>query len=123
MSAIIEIRNGVYKIRGQDTNLAGYRFTLVDQWRMGAEGGYVTVDGASVQPPNRGIPERKIRIRCASAEDYVLVSGSVPQAPVGDRSLEQIRVSDELVAHETDEEIIERLRGRFTVLKRYDCGS
>lgn len=116
MSAIIEIVNGVYKIRGVDTNLAGYRFTLMEQFRMGKDGGYVTVDGATAQPANSGIPERKIRIRCDDINGYTLVSGNVPQAPVGDKSLEMIKVSDEYVSSETDEEIIERLRGRFAVL-------
>ena len=117
MSAIIEIVDGLYKIRGVDTNLSGYRFTLIDQFRMGKDGGYVTVDGSTAQPPNSGIPDRKIRIKCDDANAYTLVSGHVPQAPVGDKSLEQIKVSDEYVSNETDEEIVERLRGRFEVLK------
>ena len=116
MPAIIEIREGTYKIRGQDVSMAGNRFELVEQYREGANGGYVTVKGGSVYPPNTGIPDRGIRIKCASPQSYVVVSGDVPATPAGDRSLEQITVSDETVAHETDEQIIERLRGRFQVL-------
>jgi hypothetical protein len=117
MPAIIELRNGTYRIRGQETSMSGYRFELVEGFKEGAQGGYVTVNGGSVQPPNQGIPDRSIRIRCASAQDYVVVTGSAPAQPAGDKSLEQIKVSDAVVAHETDEQIIERLRGRFEVLK------
>ena len=117
MPAIIEIREGTYKIRGQDTSMAGFRFELVEQYKDGAQGGYVTVNGGSVQPKNAGIPDRGIRIKCASTESYVIVSGEVPATPAGDKSLEQIKVSDAVVAHETDDEIVERLRGRFEILK------
>ena len=117
MPAIIEIREGTYKIRGSDVSMAGNRFELVEGFKQGAQGGYVTVAGGSVQPSNAGIPDRSIRIRCTGIESYVVVSGEVPASPVGDKSLEQIKVSDAVVAHETDEQIIERLRGRFDVLK------
>ena len=117
MPAIIEIREGTYKIRGQDVSMTGNRFELVEGFKEGANGGYVTVNGATVQPSNAGIPDRSIRIRCAGVESYVVVSGAVPNQPAGEKSLEQIKVSDAVVAHETDEEIIERLRGRFDVLK------
>lgn len=117
MPAVIEIREGTYKIRGQDVSMTGNRFELVEGFREGANGGYVTVNGATVQPSNAGIPDRSIRIRCAGVESYVVVSGAVPNQPAGEKSLEQIKVSDAVVAHETDEEIIERLRGRFDVLK------
>ena len=116
MPAIIEIREGTYKIRGQDTSMAGYRFELVEQYKEGNQGGYVTVNGGTCQPKNSGVPDRGIRIKCASAQSYVVVSGAVSHAPVGDKSLEQIRVSDAVVAHESDEEIIERLRKRFEIL-------
>jgi hypothetical protein len=118
MPAIVEIREGTYKIRGQETSMAGFRFELVEQFKQGATGGYVTVDGTTITPAGSiPIPDRSIRIRCASAQSYVVVSGDVPAAPAGDKSLEQIKVSDAVVAHETDEEIIERLRLRFEVLK------
>ena len=117
MPAIIEINEGTYKIRGNDTSMAGFRFELVEGYKMGAQGGYVTVNGGSVQPSNAGIPDRAIRIKCESAQSYVLVSGEVPHTPAGDKSLEQIKVSDAMVANETDEQIVERLRSRFEILK------
>ena len=117
MPALIEIREGTYKIRGNDTSMAGFRFELVEGFKTGAQGGYVTVAGGSVQPSNTGIPDRQIRIKCESAQSYLVVSGEVPATPAGDKSLEQIKVSDAVVASESDEEIVERLRNRFEVLK------
>jgi hypothetical protein len=46
-----------------------------------------------------------------------VIAGAVSHTPAGDKSLEQIKVSDSAVAHETDEAIVERLRSRFEVLK------
>jgi hypothetical protein len=117
MPAIIEIREGSYKIRGSDVSMAGNRFELVEGFKQGAQGGYVTVAGGTVQPSNAGIPDRSIRIRCEGVDSYVVVAGAVAATPAGDKSLEQIKVDDAVVAHETDEEIVERLRGRFEVLK------
>ena len=120
--AIIEIVEGVYKIRGQDTSVAGRRFELIEQFRVGTDGtGYVTVNGASCP----GFPERNIRIRCSGPRSYTVVEGELPTIvepvkstePEGVMSLVQNTVPDAVVAHETDEEIIERLRGRFEVLK------
>jgi len=117
MPAIVEITEGTYKIRGADTSMSGFRFELVEGFKEGAQGGYVTVAGGTVQPKNSGIPDRNIKIKCESAQSYLVVSGQVSATPVGDKSLEQIKVSDAVVASETDEEIVERLRGRFEVLK------
>jgi len=117
MPAIIEIREGTYKIRGSDVSMAGNRFELVEGFKQGAQGGYVTVAGGTVQPSNAGVPDRSIRIRCEGVDSYVVVAGAVAATPAGEKSLEQIKVDDAVVAHETDEEIVERLRGRFEVLK------
>lgn len=117
MAAIIEIRDGVYKIKGHDTSMAGYRFELVDQYKEGNQGGYVTVKGSTAVPSNKGIPDRSIRIRCSSPQSYVVVSGEVPAAPAAEMSLEQIKVDDAVTAGETDEEIVDRLKRRFEVLR------
>ena len=117
MSAIIEILDGTYKIRGRDTSMSGVRFELVDGFKFGSTGGFVTVQGGTAQPSNPAIPDRKIKIKCDGVDSYIVVAGNVSATPVGDKSLEQIKVSDAVVARETDEEIVERLRGRFEVLK------
>jgi len=120
MPAIIEIVDGTYKIRGQDVSMAGFRFDLVEGFKTGAQGGYVTVAGGSVQPSNAGIPDRAIRIKCEGTTSYLMIAEGAPAAKVdrpGVKSLEQIQVSDASVAHESDEEIVERLRSRFQVLQ------
>jgi hypothetical protein len=120
MPAIIEIVDGTYKIRGQEVSMAGFRFDLVEGFKTGAQGGYVTVAGGSVQPSNAGIPDRAIRIKCEGTSSYLMIAEGAPAAKVdrpGVKSLEQIQVSDASVAHETDEQIVERLRSRFQVLQ------
>lgn len=92
----ITIINGTYKIRGQDTSVAGMTFKLVEDWKLGTNGGYVTVDGRAAP----GFPDRNIKIRCDSAEDYEITEGpAATHAP-----------------EESDEEIVERLRKRFDML-------
>ena len=120
MPAIIEIVDGTYKIRGQEVSMAGFRFELVEGFKTGAQGGYVTVAGGSVQPSNAGIPDRAIRIKCEGTTSYLMIAEGAPAARVdrpGVKSLEQIQVSDASVAHESDEQIVERLRSRFQVLQ------
>ena len=92
----IRIKDGTYKIRGKDVNLSGMVFPLVEEFKVGAKGGYVTVDGKSVA----GFPDRNIKISISSAEDYEDASG----ATITQRE-------------ETDEETIERLRERFDMLE------
>ena len=117
--ATIQIKNGTYKIRGNDVSMAGYCFELVEQYKEGAQGGYVTVAGGSCTPPNSGIPDRSIRIRCEGVDCYELIEGELPvlKEQPGVTSFEKFKVSDAKVAHETDEEIVERLRNRFEVLR------
>lgn len=93
----VEIINGTYKIRGADTSVAGLVFPLVEEFKMGKTGGYVTVDGSAVN----GFPDRNIKIRVDGPADYAVVGDSVK---VTDRA-------------ETDAEIIERIRARFDMLQ------
>jgi hypothetical protein len=97
MMAQIKILEGTYKIRGEDRSMAGQVFTLVDTFKMGATGGYVTVDGRDAA----GFPDRNIKIRVASADSYLQLTG--PAVAVAS-----------LV--ETDEEVINRIRARFDML-------
>ena len=93
----IRIKSGTYKIRGKDVELAGMVFPMIEEFKIGARGGFVTVDGTSVS----GFPDRNIKIKIDSPEDYELVGADV--------SVTQ--------RDETDEETIERLRERFEMLK------
>ena len=92
----IRILEGTYKIRGNDVDLAGMVFPLVDHFKVGAKGGYVTVDGAAVA----GFPQRNIKIACACADSY-----------------EDAGSAKTTKREETDEETIERLRERFEMLE------
>jgi hypothetical protein len=113
----IEITQGTYKIRGNDTSMAGYRFELVKPFTTDKHSqGYVTVAGGSIYPPNANIPDRPIRIRCESESDYTVhesvQSENVEAAAVPVPATSKTKKAKE----ETDEEVIERLRGRFNVL-------
>ena len=101
MTQQIEIINGVYKIRGEDQCMAGQVFPMVQEFKTGPNGGYVTVDGRAV----RGFPDRNIKIRCESAADYMHLEG-------GPAAMQ----SKPTQPDETDDEIKERLRERFQML-------
>ena len=88
---------GTYKIRGNDTSVAGLVFPLVEEFKVGAKGGFVTVDGTAVN----GFPDRNIKIKVGGPEDYELVGSDV-------KTTER---------KESDEEIIERIRARFDMLQ------
>ena len=92
----IRIKEGTYKIRGNDVDLEGMVFPLVQEFKVGAKGGYVTVDGRAVP----GFPERNIKIMCDSADAY---------GAAGAKQNNSIQ--------ETDEQIVERIRERFDMLK------
>ena len=95
--ANVRIVSGTYKIRGNDTDMAGLVFPLVEEFKMGAKGGYVTVDGTAIA----GFPDRNIKIKCGGPEDYELVDEAVTTS----------------AREETDAEIVERIRERFELLK------
>ena len=92
----VRINVGTYKIRGNDTSVAGMIFPLVDGFRFGSNGGFVTVDARNIP----GFPDRNIKIRVPNDKAYEVV---------GDHQIETRK--------ETDEETIERLRERFDMLE------
>lgn len=95
--SMIQIVEGTYKIRGVDTDVSGTVFPLVKEFTVGNNGGYVTVDATDVP----GFPDRNIKIKMSGPEGYEVVEGET-QRPV---------------VQETDEETVERLRKRFTMLE------
>lgn len=124
----ITFTEGWYNIKGQPVNVGGLTFELVEDFKVAKSGeGYVTVDGNS-QP---GFPTRNIRIKCRQGAYAVAgVKQSIPQgvsmltalkskakADANVTDFTQIKVPDQAVAHETDDEIIERTRLRFEILK------
>ena len=92
----IRIIEGTYKIRGKDVDLAGMVFPLTEEFKVGAKGGYVTVDGKAVA----GFPDRNIKISVPGPNAY---------ESAGKAQIEQ--------REETDEEVIDRLRDRFDMLE------
>ena len=93
----IVIKEGTYKIRGKDVDLSGMIFPLVEEFKVGARGGYVTVDGSAVA----GFPQRNIKIMCDSTDAYEAAGKNVNTKKI----------------EETDDETIERIRERFDMLK------
>jgi len=93
----IRIVEGTYKIRGKDTDMTGLVFPMVEEFKVGNKGGYVTVDGAAVN----GFPDRNIKIKVAGPEGYEQVGAEV-------KTTER---------KESDAEIVERIRERFDMLK------
>jgi hypothetical protein len=96
----IQFVEGTYKIRGNDTSVAGLVFPMVEEFKVGAGGGYVTVDGSAVA----GFPARNIKIRVDGPECYQAVGAQVATAQAKSRV-------------ETDEQVIDRLRDRFQMLE------
>ena len=92
----IRILEGTYKIRGKDVDLTGMVFPMAEVFKVGAQGGYVTVDGSAVN----GFPDRKIKIKVNSEASY-----------------ENAGKAKTTQREETDEETIERLRERFDMLE------
>ena len=93
----VKIIDGTYKIRGKDTDVSGLVFPLVEEFKVGARGGFVTVDGSAVN----GFPDRNIKIKVTGPEDYELAG-------------KETKITQR---EESDEEIIERIRTRFDMLK------
>src|SRR5210317_2326476 len=97
----IVIKEGTYKIRGKDVELSGMIFPLVEEFKVGARGGYVTVDGSAVA----GFPARNIKIMVSSADCYEKGDAKVTKR------------------EETDEETVERMRERFQMLEDMTAAS
>jgi hypothetical protein len=87
----------MYRLRGKDTDMSGLVFPLVEEFKVGVRGGYVTVDGSAVN----GFPDRNIKVMVNGPEDYQLVGQEVKTTQ----------------REESDAEIVERIRERFEMLK------
>jgi len=104
-TALIELKSGTYKIRGNDVDLAGMKFPLIEHYKEGKNGAYVTVDGAA-QP---GFPERSIRIRINSPQDYAIVDSDFNEQ-------KQQQARREARNEETDQQIMDRIGKKFGIL-------
>ena len=99
----ITIKNGSYR----NQEIVDTVFPLIKQFQMGANGGFVTVDGSALYGPDKA----KIRIKVAGPASYAFVdegayvaTGGVPAAIAAE------------VSSESDEEIMERISERFGIL-------
>jgi hypothetical protein len=104
-TALIQINDGSYKIRGNDVSVSGLKFPLIEHFKEGKNGNYVTVDGAA-QP---GFPERSIRIRIEKPQDYQIVDSNFD-------SVKQDALKKKVKNDESDEQIMSRIGKRFKIL-------
>jgi len=104
-TALIQFNEGTYKIRGNDMSVSGLKFPLIQHFKDGKNGAYVTVDGAA-QP---GFPERSIRIKVESPQSYEIVDSNFDQ-------VKQDALKASVKDTETDEQIMERIGKRFEIL-------
>ena len=89
-------KDGEFKLRGKMVDVSGMTLPVVEGYKVGVRGGYVTVDGKAVP----GYPDRNIKVMVSGADSIEETADSVAAAgPV-----------------ESDAEAIERIRGRFSML-------
>jgi hypothetical protein len=99
MSTIL-IKNGTYR----NQPVTGMIFELVKGYQTGAKGGFVTVKSDGYFGPD--LPEI-VRINVPSIEDIEFVTGEPTAQP-----------KVEMVAQETDEEVMDRIEQRFEILQQ-----
>lgn len=102
---IVKILDGKYQLFGVETDMAGSIFPLVKDFKIGKNGGYITVDAT----PVAGFPDRNIRIRVESPEDFEIVKSD------DEDNEDELNELNE-TSNETDDEIKNRLRNRFSIL-------
>mgnify|MGYP001222127402 CR=1 FL=1 len=93
----VKIVSGTYR----NIEIKDAVFPLVKEYKEGKNGNFVTVDGSAVT----GFPDRSIRIKVLSKDDFELLEDGESVA------------SAETAKVETDDQIIERLRERFSILE------
>ena len=93
----VKIVNGTYR----NIEIKDAVFPLVKEYKEGKNGNFITVDGSAVT----GFPDRSIRIKVLSKDDFELLEDGESVA------------SAETAKVETDDQIIERLRERFSILE------
>jgi len=93
----VKIVNGTYR----NIEIKDAVFPLVKEYKEGKNGNFITVDGSAVT----GFPDRSIRIKVVNKSDFEMLEDGESVA------------STEAAKVETDDEIIERLRERFSILE------
>jgi len=101
-TAYIKIKSGSYR----NNDVSGRVFQLVEQYKTGTNGGFVTVLNGG-QFPN--YPE-KLRVKVNGVADYEFTSES-------DQAVQQIMVEEDPNANASDEERMEQIAERFKILE------
>jgi hypothetical protein len=101
-TAYIKIKSGSYR----NNDVSGRVFQLVEQYKTGTNGGFVTVLNGG-QFPN--YPE-KLRVKVNGVADYEFTSES-------DQAVQQILVEEDPNANASDEERMEQIAERFKILE------
>ncbi|CAB4129613.1 ATPase, AAA-type, core [uncultured Caudovirales phage] len=106
MASLVRIINGTYR----NSPIVDTVFPLVRPYQVGAKGGFVTVDASGMFGE-----ARQIRVQLDNSNAYEFVNG--------DAMTEVSANTSDVVVHlvknkqeETDEQIIERIRERFSIL-------
>jgi len=99
-NAFVRIKSGAYRT----TDVSGRVFQLVDQYRSGAKGSYVTVKNGGQFP---GFPE-DIRVKVNNMSDYEFVTE-------GDVAVAEC-IEAEVAATQTDDERMAEIAERFEIL-------
>ena len=92
----VKFKTGHFSFKGRDIDVTDKVLPLSQGFKIGVRGGYVTVNGSAVA----GYPDRNIKVYVDSEQSYTEVDSSVPATG----------------GEETDNQIIERLRDRFSML-------
>ena len=87
-------KDGTFKLRGKEVSVAGQTLPVVEGYKVGVRGGYVTVNGAAVP----GFPDRNIKVMVSGADSVEETTDSIA------------------ATEESDAEVVERLRDRFNML-------
>ncbi len=99
-NAFVRIKAGAYRT----TDVSGRVFQLVEQYKTGAKGGYVTVKNGEQFP---GFPE-DIRVKVNNMSDYEFVAE-------GDVAIPEC-IQAEVASQQTDEERMAEIAERFEIL-------
>ena len=100
--SFIRIKTGAYRT----TDVSNQVFQLVEQYKLTAKGGYVTVKNSGRFP---GMPE-DIRVKVEGMSDYEFVS-ETEFVEAGNTPVAEAKALE--TAQETDEAVIERIRQRL----------
>ena len=93
----VRISNGTYR----NINVKDVVFPLVKDYKQGKTGNFITVDGSAVP----GFPDRSIRVKVIDKSEFDYMEDG-----------ENV-VTGEAAQPETDDQIIDRLRERFSILE------